>query len=162
MSVHYPPHRGVAPVLGGSLPPTPEPLRGSHSPAKLPPTQGGSTPQAKILRIFPYFGPKTLCFNRDFELIRKIGLLPPTVGGSIGGSILAVGGEQGVARVGIWERSINTPILTGDLSECCLELDPISHATVLTITRRLTRTSKRTQMITRAVPPVAWEGSASV
>ena len=54
-------------------------------------------------------GPKTLYFNRDFELIRKIGLLPPTVGGSIGGSILAVGGEQGGARVGIWERSMNTP-----------------------------------------------------
>ena len=40
------------------------------------------------------------------------------MGGSIGGSILAVGGEQGVARVGIWERSMNTPTLADVVNTC--------------------------------------------
>ena len=69
-------------------------LGGEQLPPKTPPHSGGEHAAGEN---FEDFDPKTLCFNRDFELIRKIGMLPPTVGGTLGGSFSSFGGERGGA-----------------------------------------------------------------
>ena len=49
------------------------------SPPKLPPSIGGSIEEHLFWGIFGKICPKFLCFNRDFEAVQKIRVLPPTV-----------------------------------------------------------------------------------
>ena len=104
------PADGVATLSGRGFGDYPKTLRGEPLPPKTPPYGGGEHAAGEN---FEDFGPKTLCFNRDFELIRKIGMLPPTVGGTLGGSFSSFGGEQGGALPPILEGRSYT------LTPCC-------------------------------------------
>ena len=80
------------------------------SPPKLPPSMGGSTEEPAAGGKFWQFGSKFLCFNRDFEVAKKIGVLPPRVGGSTGGLFCGVGGERG-EHSPLTQIGLRTPLL---------------------------------------------------
>ena len=96
VGVYSPPQYGGE--QGGTLPkerPFQMAKGGSMSPPKLPPSMGGSTEEPAAGGKFWQFGSKFLCFNRDFEVAQKIGVLPPRVGGSTGGTFLPCWGGAG-------------------------------------------------------------------
>ena len=78
---------------------------------KLPPSMGGSTEEPAAGGKFWQFGSKFLCFNRDFEVAEKNGVLPPRVGGSTGGTFSPVRGERGGALPPYSDRASYTTIV---------------------------------------------------
>ena len=92
--MYTPPHSGGEWGEFWKNSPPPEMAWGGATPPQDSPHSGGEHAAGEN---FEDFGPKTLCFNRDFELIRKIGMLPPTVGGSLGGEFLGLRGGVGGA-----------------------------------------------------------------
>ena len=94
------------PTVGGSVgvlvqtPPTRDGLGGSNSPPRLPPTVGGSTPQAKILRILVQ---KPCVLTGILSSSEKSECSPPQWGGVWGGAFWAEGGSGGGAFLKISE-----------------------------------------------------------
>ena len=80
------------------------------SPPKLPPSMGGSTEEPAAGGKFWQFGSKFLCFNRDFEVAEKIGVLPPRVGGEHGGDFFAVLGGSGGEHSPLTQIGLRKPL----------------------------------------------------
>ena len=72
---------------------------------------GGSIEEPFFRSILARNLAKFLCFNRDFEVAPKIGVLPPRVGGSAGGTYFRFRGEWGGALPPYSDRASYTPTL---------------------------------------------------
>ena len=89
--------------------------RGEHAPLTPPPSIGGSIEEHLFWGIFGKFCPKFLCFNRDFKAVQKIRVLPPTVGGSTGGTFFRFRGERGGVLPPYSDRASYTPKINEEL-----------------------------------------------
>ena len=85
------------------------PRGGPWAPLNSPPVWGGSIEESFFRSILARNLAKFLCFNRDFEVAPKIGVLPPKVGGSTGGTYFRFRGEWGGALPPYSDRASYVP-----------------------------------------------------
>ena len=104
--VQAPPQWGGAWGFRSKLPPTRDGLGGSNSPPRLPPTVGGSTPQAEILRILVQ---KPCVLTGILSSSEKSECSPPQWGGLWGGVFRALGGSRGEHSPPSW-KGVRTPL----------------------------------------------------